>query len=61
MKKKYHFVKAIELGKDGDFNEHRFIEVLNADLAKNLGNLLNRTLGMLKKYCQGNLNIAQEI
>ncbi len=51
---RYYFVKAIELGKDGDFNEHRFIEVLNADLAKNLGNLLNRTLGMLKKYCQGN-------
>lgn len=51
---RYYFVKAIELGKDGDFNENRFIEVLNADLAKNLGNLLNRTLGMLKKYCQGN-------
>ena len=51
---RYYFIKAIEFGKDGDFSEHRFIEVLNADLANNLGNLLNRTLGMLKKYCQGN-------
>ena len=51
---RYYFIKAIELGKDGDFSELRFIEVLNADLANNLGNLLNRTLGMLKKYCQGN-------
>ncbi|MDJ0746132.1 MAG: methionine--tRNA ligase [Xenococcaceae cyanobacterium MO_167.B27] len=51
---RYYFIKAIDFGKDGDFSEARFIEVLNADLANNLGNLLNRTLGMLKKYCQGN-------
>ena len=51
---RYYFLKEIELGKDGDFNETRFINVLNADLANDLGNLLNRTLGMLKKYCQGN-------
>lgn len=51
---RYYFVKEIELGKDGDFNEIRFINTLNADLANDLGNLLNRTLGMLNKYCQGN-------
>ncbi len=50
---RYYFLKEIELGKDGDFNETRFINVLNADLANDLGNLLNRTLGMLQKYCQG--------
>jgi methionyl-tRNA synthetase len=50
---RYYFLKEIELGKDGDFNETRFINVLNADLANDLGNLLNRTLGMLTKYCQG--------
>ena len=49
---RYYFLKEIELGKDGDFNELRFIEVLNNDLANVLGNSLNRTLGMLKKYCQ---------
>ena len=52
---RYYFVKEIELGRDGDFNETRFINILNADLANDLGNLLNRSLGMLKKYCQGNL------
>lgn len=51
---RYYFLKEIDLGKDGDFNETRFINVLNADLANDLGNLLNRTLGMLNKYCQGN-------
>ena len=50
---RYYFLTQIELGKDGDFNEIRFINVLNADLANDLGNLLNRTLGMVKKYCQG--------
>lgn len=50
---RYYFLKEIEFGKDGDFNEIRFINVLNADLANDLGNLLNRTLNMVKKYCAG--------
>jgi methionyl-tRNA synthetase len=50
---RYYFLKAIEFGKDGDFSETRFINTLNADLADNLGNLLNRTLGMVRKYCAG--------
>ena len=52
---RYYFVKEIGFGKDGDFNEVRFIEVVNADLAKNLGNLLNRNLKMVKKYCGGDV------
>ncbi|WP_414528598.1 methionine--tRNA ligase [Nodularia chucula] len=58
---RYYFLKEIEFGKDGDFNEVRFINVLNADLANDLGNLLNRTLNMVKKYCAGDgLAIANE-
>ena len=52
---RYYFLKEIECGKDGDFNETRFVNILNADLANDLGNLLNRTLGMTKKYCKGSL------
>ena len=48
---RYYFLKEIEFGKDGDFNETRFKHTLNADLANDLGNLLNRTLNMLRKYC----------
>ncbi|MEH1893843.1 MAG: methionine--tRNA ligase [Nostoc sp.] len=51
---RYYFLKEIEFGKDGDFNEVRFINSLNADLADKLGNLLNRTLSMVKKYCAEN-------
>ncbi len=50
---RYYFLKEIEFGRDGDFNETRFINILNADLANDLGNLLNRTLGMVTKYCKG--------
>lgn len=50
---RYFFLKEIEFGKDGDFSETRFIEILNADLANSLGNLLNRCLGMVFKYCDG--------
>jgi methionyl-tRNA synthetase len=50
---RYYFLKEIEFGQDGDFNETRFINILNADLANDLGNLLNRTLNMAKKYCNG--------
>lgn len=50
---RYYFLKEIEFGQDGDFNETRFVEIVNADLANNLGNLVNRTINMAKKYCQG--------
>jgi len=50
---RYYFLKEIEFGKDGDYNETRFINIVNADLANDLGNLLNRTLKMLGKYCGG--------
>ncbi|WP_309737690.1 MULTISPECIES: methionine--tRNA ligase [unclassified Chamaesiphon] len=50
---RYYFLKEIEFGQDGDFNESRFIDIVNADLANSLGNLVNRTISMAKKYCQG--------
>lgn len=52
---RYYFLKEIEFGRDGDFNETRFINILNADLANDLGNLLNRTLKMAQKYCNGQI------
>ena len=52
---RYYFLKEIEFGVDGDFSEARFINILNADLANDLGNLLNRTLKMAHKYFQGQI------
>jgi methionyl-tRNA synthetase len=56
---RYYFLKEIEFGQDGDFNESRFVNAVNNDLANGLGNLLNRTLGMVKKYYQGQLPPCQ--
>jgi methionyl-tRNA synthetase len=38
---------------DGDFSEEELIERYNSHLANDLGNLLNRTLTMVEKYCAG--------
>ena len=43
---------------DGDFSEQRFRDIVNAFLANSVGNLLNRTLGLLRKNCAGTLPAA---
>ena len=43
---------------DGDFSESRFRDIVNAYLANSVGNLLNRTQGLLKKNCNGTLPVA---
>lgn len=55
---RYYFLKAVDFGKDGDFSEQRFVDVVNADLANSLGNLLNRSLNLLKKNCASTLPIS---
>ncbi|GLI58657.1 hypothetical protein VaNZ11_000399 [Volvox africanus] len=45
-----YFMKEIVFGQDGDFSEVRFRDVVNAALANNLGNGLNRTLNLLAKF-----------
>ena len=40
-------------GGDGDFTWERFEEKYNADLANNLGNLVNRVAAMTERYRKG--------
>lgn len=46
---RYYLLRAIAFGQDGDFDRAALVERYNADLAKNLGNLLSRTLGLASK------------
>ncbi len=46
---RYHLLRAIAFGQDGDFDHAALLERYNADLGKNLGNLLNRVLGLCTK------------
>lgn len=50
---KFYFMRELTFGKDGDFTQDSFITRLNADLANNLGNLLNRCLNIIKKNFDG--------
>lgn len=50
---RYFLLREISFGQDGNFNRRALIERTNSDLANDLGNLLNRSLGMLSKYHDG--------
>jgi len=50
---RYHLLRAFVFGPDGDFDHAALLERYNADLGKNLGNLLNRTLGLCAKLTGG--------
>ena len=50
---KYYLLKELGFGQDGVFSPEDFVERFNTDLCNDLGNLLNRTIGMLNKYFNG--------
>ncbi|XP_020277018.1 methionine--tRNA ligase, chloroplastic/mitochondrial isoform X2 [Asparagus officinalis] len=58
---RYFFLREVEFGNDGDYSEERFINIVNAHLANTIGNLLNRTLGLLKKNCQSTLAVDSTV
>jgi len=53
-----YLTKEIPYGGDGDFTWERFEEKYNADLANNLGNLVNRVASMTERYQQGTIRPA---
>ncbi|PTX55224.1 methionyl-tRNA synthetase [Melghirimyces profundicolus] len=50
---RYYLLREVPFGSDGVFTPEGFVERTNADLANDLGNLLHRTLTMVKKYAGG--------
>lgn len=50
---RYYLLRAVPFGSDGIFTPEDFVARVNYDLANDLGNLLNRTIAMINKYCDG--------
>ncbi|MFQ6042478.1 MAG: methionine--tRNA ligase, partial [Candidatus Poribacteria bacterium] len=52
---RYFLLREVPFGSDGDFSWRRFVARYNADLANDLGNLLNRTLNLAKRNFDGKI------
>lgn len=50
---KYYLLRLMGFAQDSMFTPEDFVEKFNSDLANDLGNLLNRTIGMMNKYFSG--------
>ncbi|HEY9678068.1 MAG TPA: methionine--tRNA ligase [Drouetiella sp.] len=55
---RFYLLAATPFDQDGDYSKERLISTVNANLANNLGNLLNRTLSLVDKYCDGRVPIS---
>tara|TARA_B100000965_G_scaffold247177_1_gene207540 strand:+ start:5416 stop:6960 length:1545 start_codon:yes stop_codon:yes gene_type:complete len=54
---RWYLLRDIEFGDDGDFQMRRFVDIVNSDLSNTIGNLLNRTITMSKKWFNDNIPI----
>ena len=50
---RYYVVRELDIGPDGDWTDAGFQARYHAELANGLGNLVNRSLSMLKRYRNG--------
>ncbi|MHA1716516.1 MAG: methionine--tRNA ligase subunit beta, partial [Promethearchaeota archaeon] len=58
---RYYLFSKSEFGKDNDFSEKALVDVLNTELADDLGNLVNRIVILSNKYFDGIVDIPDAI
>jgi len=54
---RWFLLRDIEFGEDGDFQMRRFVDIVNSDLSNTIGNLLNRTITMSKKWFKDSIPV----
>ena len=52
---RYYLLREFNFGQDALFTPEEFVDRYNYDLCNDLGNLLNRTIGMINKYFKGKI------
>lgn len=50
---RYFLMREVPFGNDGNFSRDAMIKRINADLANTIGNLVQRTLSLINKNCDG--------
>jgi methionyl-tRNA synthetase len=57
---RYFLLREIPIGLDGNFSHEGFIHRVNSDLANDFGNLVQRTLTMIRQYFGGTLEAMED-
>ncbi len=52
---RYFLLREVPFGNDGDFSHRSMVNRINGELANDLGNLAQRALSMIGRYCDGTL------
>jgi methionyl-tRNA synthetase len=52
---RYYLMREVPFSNDGNFTRHGFVARINSELANNIGNLVQRTLSMIYKNCDGKI------
>ena len=58
---RYFFLREVNFGQDGSYNEEVIGNRINSDLANDIGNLAQRSLSMIVKNCDGKLPECGEL
>ena len=58
---RYFLMREVPFGNDGNFSRERMGSVVNAELANTIGNLVQRSLSMIHKNCDGKMPDAQGV
>ncbi|AEI88604.1 MAG: methionine--tRNA ligase [Candidatus Midichloria mitochondrii] len=52
---RYFLMRAIPFGNDGNYSESQFVQLTNAELANNIGNLAQRVIAFVNKNCDSKI------